>query len=261
MNEQQEQAEKKLFDLVVQMGELILINGGEIFRAHETMLYTAKNFGLADFQAFEIANGLFASVVIGGRIHSCQVRVLPLAPVELCRVEALNTLSREIAQGRCTPEMLEQELERVKTMKASGHLMQIFASGLGSGCFCKLFQGSWGDCAVAFLAGVLLYWFLLKGISRMRLSKIMVTIINSAFSASVCLLSYRLGLGDNLDIMVIGSLFPLMPGVALTNAVRNLLENDYLAGLVRMADALITAGCIAIGVVTVLSASQMLGGM
>ena len=34
----------------------------------------------------------------------------------------------------------------------------------------------------------------------------------------------------------------------MTNSFRNFLENDYLAGLVRLVDALVTAGGIAIGV-------------
>ena len=60
-NFDQKQSEKERFDLVVEMGELILLNGGEIYRAHETMLYAANQFELNGFQAFIIANGIFAS--------------------------------------------------------------------------------------------------------------------------------------------------------------------------------------------------------
>jgi uncharacterized membrane protein YjjP (DUF1212 family) len=59
---------------------------------------------------------------------------------------------------------------------------------------------------------------------------------------------YYIGLGNNLDRMIIGSIFPMTPGVALTISIRNFLENDYLTGLVRLVDALITAGCLAGGV-------------
>ena len=54
--------------------------------------------------------------------------------------------------------------------------------------------------------------------------------------------------GDSMDMIVIGSIVPLLPGVPLTNSIRNFLENDYLSGLIRFVDAFLTAGCIAIGV-------------
>lgn len=255
-----EQAEKDTFDLVVEMGELILLNGGEIYRAHETMLYAAQSFGLKGFQAFIIANGIFASVVVNQCVYSCQVCSVPLAPIELCRVEAINELSREVAQGRCNQQELRQRLEQIKTMKASGPVRQILASGCGSACFCYLFQGTWADAVVSFGAGVALYGFILYVLNRIGLPKIMGTILSSAVVASFCFFAFQMGLGDNLDRMIIGAIFPLVPGVPLTNAVRNLLENDYLSGLVRMADALLTAGCIAIGVGVILSFGHFLVG-
>lgn len=259
-NFDQKQSESERFDLVVEMGELILLNGGEIYRAHETMLYAANQFELNGFQAFIIANGIFASAVVDQCIYSCQVRSVPLAPIELCRIEALNELSRDVAQGLCTPAQLRERLDHIKVMKASGTKLQIFASGCGSACFCYLFQGTWADAMVAFGAGVTLYWFILRVLDRIGLPKIMRTILSSAEVALFCFVSYYLGFGDSLDHIIIGAIFPLVPGVPLTNAVRNLLENDYLSGLVRMADALLTAGCIAIGVGIALSLGHLLLG-
>lgn len=260
INEKQGQEEKETFDLVVEMGELILVNGGEIYRAHETMLYAAHSFGLEGFQAFIIANGIFASVVINQSVYSCQVRCVPLAPVELCRVEALNELSRKITQGLCSRSEFREQLQQIKTRKASGSKRQILASGCGSACFCYLFQGTLADAAVAFGAGVTLYWFILYVLNRMNLPKIMGTILSSAVAASFCLLAFQMGLGNNLNHMIIGAIFPLVPGIPLTNGVRNLLENDYLSGLVRMADALLTAGCIAVGVGIILSFGHLPAG-
>ena len=41
---------------------------------------------------------------------------------------------------------------------------------------------------------------------------------------------------------------PLIPGVAFTNAIRDVAGGDYISGSVRMLDALIIFFCIAIGV-------------
>lgn len=39
-----------------------------------------------------------------------------------------------------------------------------------------------------------------------------------------------------------------MPGVALTTSIRDFLNGDYLSGTIRMIDAFLIGGCIAIGV-------------
>ena len=125
--------------------------------------------------------------------------------------------------------------------------MKIISSGFGSGGFCYLFGGSFFDALTAFLAGCILYIFVLYLLPKLALPKIMYNIAASII-ACACILLYSAGLGDKLDRITIGALFPLVPGIALTNSFRNFLENDYLAGLVRLVDALVTVGGIAIGV-------------
>jgi len=41
---------------------------------------------------------------------------------------------------------------------------------------------------------------------------------------------------------------PLVPGVAITNAVYDTLHGDYISGAARMLEAFVTAAAIAIGV-------------
>ena len=67
-------------------------------------------------------------------------------------------------------------------------------------------------------------------------------------ATTVCMILHKLGMGVNLDLMVIGSIIPLVPGVAFTNAIRDIADENYIAGSVRMMDALLVFFCIAMGV-------------
>ena len=51
-----------------------------------------------------------------------------------------------------------------------------------------------------------------------------------------------------LDGIIIGSIMPLIPGLAFTNAIRDIADGDYISGSVRMLDALLVFFCIALGV-------------
>ena len=56
------------------------------------------------------------------------------------------------------------------------------------------------------------------------------------------------GSTGSINFMIIGSIMPLIPGVAFTNAIRDIADGDYISGSVRMLDALLVFFSIAIGV-------------
>lgn len=51
-----------------------------------------------------------------------------------------------------------------------------------------------------------------------------------------------------IDILIGGSIMPLLPGVALTNAIRDTLQGDFLSGGARTIEAFISATATAAGV-------------
>ena len=51
----------------------------------------------------------------------------------------------------------------------------------------------------------------------------------------------------NVDIMVISSFMLLVPGLAITNAIRDTIAGDYVSGVARAADAFLCAVAIAVG--------------
>lgn len=78
-----------------------------------------------------------------------------------------------------------------------------------------------------------------------------------------CMLLFYLGIGEHLNQMVIGSIIPLVPGVAFTNAIRDIADENYIAGAVRMLDAMLVFFGIAMGVGFVFTIVQRIvgGGM
>lgn len=128
----------------------------------------------------------------------------------------------------------------------------------GSGCFCFLFGGSPIDCVVAFFSGLMVYLFVLLA-GKKQLSKIMSNILASAVAAFCGLFLFQLGIGHNMDRIIIGSIIPLVPGVPLTNSIRDFFNGDYISGTIRLIDTLLIAACIAIGVGCVLKIASMLG--
>ena len=177
---------------------------------------------------------------------------MPLTSIHLGRVEALNELSRHISAGEVTPEQARDAVERIRAIRGARPQSQILAAAVGSCFFCLIFGGGWLDCAAAFCTGILLCVFSVFVCSRWSAPKVMTYLISAAFATLVCCISWHFGFGSQLDKIIIGTIFQLVPGVPFTNAVRNFMENDYIAGLVRLTDAVLIAGGIAAGVGCVL---------
>ena len=64
---------------------------------------------------------------------------------------------------------------------------------------------------------------------------------------AVAVLALSLGLGDSFDKIAIGDIMLLIPGAALTNAVRDMLVGHTISGLLRLAESLLLALMLAIG--------------
>lgn len=248
--EELEQNDQEVLEVAMAAGHILLENGAEIARVEETMERICRHFRVEYESFFVLSNGIFTtgrpSLNSSGGQYA-KVQHIPVKGTRLDKVVAVNQLSREVVEGHYNIAQIKEKLEQIRRMPEKRFHIQVLASGVGSACFCYLLGGSLIDSAVAFAAGFLLYIFvLLTGKSRM--SKITKNICGGALVTLVCILSYRLGLGESLSHMIIGSIIPLVPGVAFTNGIRDIANQDYISGAVRLLDAILIFLCIAIGV-------------
>ena len=255
-----ERDDRLVLDAAALAGEILLESGAEIFRVEDTIYRIASAYGVEEAEAFVLSSGIFLTSEGEGRKTFARVKHIPLVGARLDRVSAVNQLSREIEQGRCTPRQAYQRLLAIRDLPGRPRWVQTLASGVGSGCFCLLFGGGPADCLVSCGAGLLLYFYLLY-LVRGRLSKIAANISGSALVTLFSLLVYLAGVGERLDIITIGAIIPLIPGVAFTSAIRDIADQDYIAGAVRMLDALLVTFCIAFGVGAVMACYHTLTGL
>lgn len=69
----------------------------------------------------------------------------------------------------------------------------------------------------------------------------------------MALLFYQLMPTVDVDIMIISSIMLLVPGLAITNAIRDTVAGDYLSGVARATEAFLVALAIAAGIGFILS--------
>lgn len=241
------QSDEEVLDLALMAGHILLENGAEIYRVEETIDRICGYYGVNSENAFVLSNGIFLTAGSARESFFAKVQHIPVSGTHLNKVAAVNQLSREIVEGKHTIQDAYRILEEIRTMPGKKRWMQTLASGVGSAAFCIFFGGTFGDSLAAFAAGICLYLYVLW-LSVPHLSKIVGNIGGGALVTVVCCLLYLMGVGENLNFMMIGTIMPLVPGVAFTNSIRDVADGDYISGSVRMLDALLVFFCIAIGV-------------
>ena len=251
------QERRLVLDCAMQAGSILLKNGAEIFRVEETVARICTHYGVESEKAFVLSNGIFLTAGSGDEPFYAKVQHIPVSGARLDRVAAVNQLSREIEEKDLPPQEIRRRLTEIEEMPEKPVLVKLLASAVGSGCFCCMFGGSLTDCAGAFLTGFLLYIYVLK-LFTPHLSKIIGNIGGGALVTILCMLLCRVGLGESMNYMIIGSIMPLIPGIPFTNGVRDIADGDYIAGSVRLLDAILVFVCIAAGVGLVITGFPLL---
>lgn len=244
-----DQYDKFVLDTAVKAGRILLACGAEINRVEETIQRIARHYGMDASSSFILSSGIFLTAENKKHEIYAQVKHIPLARVQLCKVTEVNKLSREIEEGRWTVEEAWVHLEEIEHMAGKRAHTRMAASGLGAACFCYVAGGSVWDSLAAFIAGFLLYVFIIWAEKKGRVkSKIVLNIIGSFLATFLSVILFKAGLGSTLSAIIVGSIMPLLPGVSFVTAIRELADSNYIAGAVRMLDTLLVTGGVAIGV-------------
>lgn len=252
---------KVVLDLAMNMGRVLLKNGAEIFRVEETIEHVCKRFEITDVDHFVMSNGIFITAQDEKEEVYAKVKHIPISGYHLGIVTEVNDLSREIASGNIGIEEAKARLIEIEAIPPVRGLFRILAAGVGSGCFCYLLQANILESLCAVLIGCLLYVFVIFA-EKHGLSKIITNIVGGCFITVMALLVVQIpwDIPVRIDKIIIGSILPLVPGLAFVNSIRDIANSDFISGLVRIVDALLVFVYIAIGVGFILGCFHKLSG-
>ncbi len=246
-------------ELSFEIGKSLLENGAEISRVQETMERVAKAYDVDSFNAYVLTNAIFVNGIESGEVKNTALKHIKSTRVHIGRISALNQLSREITAGDISIEAGYERLRKINEIPYSRLILTMLACAAGSMAFALLTGGSFLDSSAAFVCG-----FLVEGILHLlekhKTSKFLVNLLASAFVSVLASLFVLIGFGDDSAKIIIGSIIRLVPGMALTNSIRDFFNGDYLSGSIRMIDALIVGVCIGVGVGTVIRLFSMITG-
>ena len=251
---------KEILTLAVEIADTMLRSGAEIYRVEDSVIRILEAYGLEDADVYVLSNGIFASANENKEDACSMVRHVPMASIHLSRVAALNQLTLDICDHKCTIEEANTRLQECRHLPSYSHIIVLLSCGLACASFCVLFGGSVMEALFSFCIGVAEQFFLFT-CQRHKVSRFLTTVYASVLISLLSIFVVITGLPVHHDKLVIATIMPIVPGIVFTTAIRDFYNEDYLSGSIHLIDALLTALCIAVGVSLPIVLFRYLGGL
>ena len=230
---------KLLLDTAVMAGEILLESGAETWRVEDTMLRMLRMSGLKTADVLALTTGFVVTLDDPSMDSMTVMRSVESRATDLNRIHAVNQLSRDFCEGNIDLDALFHRVRDIYRAKPEikKNLLAMIMFGAG-------FYEVLASALAGFISGIGVY-----GGKKAGMQSFLVNCIGSFLLAvtSILCVHYLPGTMD-LNVIIIASIMPLVPGVAITNAVYDTLHGDYISGAARMLEAFVTAAAIAIGV-------------
>lgn len=250
----------RLLTLTGDLGYHLLMSGAEIYRVEESARYLLNAYGVETGEVFAIPNCIIVSLTSPDGKPLTRIRRVGGHGTDIRKIEALNDLCRRLCRETPDLDAAEAALRgAVADTTWFSTPQQLAAYFLGTAAFCLFFGGTWLDALASGACGTAVGVCLLF-MERLGTNLFFKTIAGGFVCALVAVSLLALGLGSHLNLIITGAIMALVPGIVITNFMRDIMVGDMISGLSKLADALLTGAGIALGTGLALGLARMLGG-
>lgn len=236
----------KLLQAILDIAEEMLVCGAEVGRVEDSIKRMCVAYGCSRVNSFIITSNIQVTLEDPEGNIVTQIRRIIRNEVNFDRLDYLNDLSRYVCKEKPSLERLKEKYDYVMNRKELPVWIEYAGALLIAASFTVFFGGNMKDALAAAVLGFVITVALrfLGRFEENQLAKVFITSLAAGFAAIVAV---RLGLGTNIDKIMIGGIMLLIPGIAMTNSLRDMLTGDIATGMLRLANSLLVAAAIACG--------------
>lgn len=238
---------KLLANTALLAGEIMLCSGAETYRVEDTMYHILKTSNLESIQVIAMMTGIVLTLN-----DPCMeqpvtmMRRVSERSTNVSNIIKANDISRRYCGGDISLEEAYEELTHAKGKQYSRLFYNIATVGIAVG-FAMMFGGSIKELVLAAIVGAVLACVMTFG-KITKINGVLVHVLSGLGIAMLTVVLQRLLFADaSIHIVIVSAIMPIVPGVAITNAIRDTIQGDYLSGCARILEAFLVAMAIAVG--------------
>lgn len=233
-----------VMDACLLAGTIILQSGAETHRVEDTMNRMAKACGMR-VHSFVTPTAIVFST---DDAQLTKMSRISDRSTDLHKVVQVNEISRQLSAGSLGIEDAYRQLKAIHSANGNYHaLVRTLFAAVVSACFLLMYGGTWSGLIPSFVAGGIGY-IIVNLVQRWMNLKFFAELIGSLAVGLVATAFVTAGIGHGRDIIIVASVMPLVPGILITNAVRDLMAGHLASGISKGAEAFLTAFAIGAGI-------------
>lgn len=236
-----------LSEIASNAGAIMLANGAEIYRVEDTVerIIRSKD-NIKDVDVYSTANVIVISFSYKDEIHT-NIRRVKARTHNLYFINEVNTFSRTFVNGGYTLQEAWQKLNDIKNDPGQPLWMQIAGSAISAGAFLLLLGGNVYEMVMSFFVGLISY-IISNIFQEAKFGFFLVNFIAGIVVSLITLSFKKVFPSIEVNKIVIASMMAFLPGITLTNAMRDLMSGDMTSGLTGATTALLISTALALGV-------------
>lgn len=241
---------KKILETALLAGQIMTESNAESYRVEDTMNRILTTSNAAYAVAISLSTGLYMTLDDPSFEGSgfTGIKRITRRSNNLNKITQVNHISRDLTSGSISIDEAYERLQVLRFQKPQYSKLQVSIGVVGlAAAFSFLFGGGINELIMSSVNGLilaLLYrlmdkYYISEGFSNI-IQALVVTV------AAYLMQAYVLSNTD-INIVIISTLMPMVPGTALTNSFRDIFHEDYIAGVSRATEAFLNALMIALG--------------
>lgn len=255
-----EMTSSELLQCALALGHRLLECGAEIYRVEESVERICIGYRAQHADVYAVPTAIVATMQVNDEEVLTQSSRIKCRGTDLDKVAASNALCRRVCVQPISYRDFQQALHEIDQHIGYSNRALCVACGGIAAFFTLLFGGTLAESLLAWTIGFTLQ-ILVAAINRLNVHALFTNVVGGVWIALIALLGTELGIGQHYDVVIIGAIMPLVPGLLITNSIRDMIAGDFMAGISRFSEALVIAGAIAAGAAIPLGLRTLLQGV
>lgn len=237
---------KEALICAMDIGEQMLVCGAEVHRVEDTLERICYALGAKRIDVFIITSSMVVTVYDeNGETYTQTRRVLNIG-TDIEKLHRLNELSRKICRHNLSLEDIRAQFNHIMQSKSYPFWLECVAYAFIAGAFTLFFGGNQIEALVSLVVGAVVRFVVLLA-DKSTMNKIFAKFLCCFVATGLAFIAVKLSVIKTVDTIVIGNIMTLIPGIGLTNALRDLFTGDSISGLLRSIEAVLIALAISAG--------------
>lgn len=233
----QDQQLNLVIDVLMLAGAILSQSGAEIHRVEDTMIRIAHSHGIENANVLAIPAAIFFSI---DHTNISRMKRIVHQSYDMQKVCQVNQVSRSLVEGQISLDEALDQLNQIKNQPQPYSNLQVtLAAVVAAPFFTIMFGGGVWEALVTALATLLAFPFSLWIKKLIGIDFVSTFAGALVFSLVAYLVDKQLPFLINPNLVNAGAVMPFVPGIAFTNAVRDLMTNHINTGMTKIFQTLL----------------------